>query len=48
MWDIPFRMIPLRPMRPSAIDCIRAEYAMPSVLSGTGMACLSFYLACLP
>ncbi len=26
MWDIPFRMIPLRPMRLSAID--RAEYAI--------------------
>jgi hypothetical protein len=28
MWDIPFRMIPLRHMLPSAIDGIRAEYVI--------------------
>jgi hypothetical protein len=34
MWDIPFRMIPLRSMRPSAIDGIRAEYAIRPVWYG--------------
>ncbi len=34
MLDIPFRGIPLRLMQPSAIDGIRAEYAIRPVWYG--------------
>ena len=34
MWDIPFRMIPLRYMQLSAIDGMRAEYAIRPVWYG--------------